>query len=261
MTQFYAGIDIGSTHAKVVIINESHDIVYHGLSKNKGNPIETIQYLIKKGRKKNHIRKRHLSVSKTGHFAKNINTDHDYLSEMKCLAAGARLICPDVRTIIDIGSFTNKVILLDESGKIFDYQRNDICSSGSGIFLELISKSLDVNIEQLPDLVRSSENPEHITSQCSIFAESEVIYLMNEGRKIADIAKGCCQSIVGRIVPLVQRLNPIEPMIMTGGVSKNMAVYQLLEQSLGLIFQQYSFDPQFVVAYGCAFLSKERREG
>lgn len=252
MKKYFAGVDIGSTHCKVVIIDQNTKIQHQNVQKVKGNPLDTVDKMIKDARNDLKIRKKSLQVAKTGYFTQNLNENDYVMSELSCLAAGARFAAPNVRTVIDIGSFTNKVVLLNKSGKIIDYQKNDICSSGSGVFLELICKSLDIDLKQMSKWTKKSQNPANISSQCSIFAESEVIYLMNDGRKIEDIVKGSCLSIIGRIIPLITRLNPKQPMIVCGGVAKNEAIRILLEEQLEIEFLDFKLDPQFIVALGAA---------
>jgi len=174
---------------------------------------------------------------------------------LKCLGAGVFALAPTVRTAIDTGSFTNKVIRLNNQGRITDYQTNDKCAAGAGMFLELVCKSLALSINEIGTIALSAQNPVPITSQCSIFAESEVIYLMNEGVSVPDIAAGACISVVGRLIPLVSKVGVERDIILTGGVGKNVKVIHALEKHLGVEFARYPLDPQFVSAFGAAKLA------
>ena len=158
---------------------------------------------------------------------------------------------------MDIGGFTNKIVRVDENGKIVDYMVNNICSSGSGVFISLICKSLDIDVSEIDKYAFQSTAQLPISSQCSIFAETEVIYLMNEGKSLEDIIAGACRSISGRLLPLILKvgLDSTCSIIITGGLGKSEFIKQDIEEQLKTKITASSLDPLYVSAYGCAVLS------
>ncbi len=264
------GIDIGSEFCKLVLVDGEKKILSTDLRKIGGDPEGTAHELLKAVAKRVNISKKDMkkkipivSCGRNGDLnAQKGNIE--YILEYNCLAEAALFIDPKIKTIVDTGGFVNKVIKMD-NGTIFDYSVNDICSSGAGIFLTLVSKSLDISLSDLGALARDAPNTISITSQCSIFAESEVIYLMNEGKSISEISAGVCESIVGRLVPQIQKLNPEPNFLFCGGVAKNLAIKESLEKFLAMPFVRYEdqIDPQFVAAFGAALLglSEKKKEG
>ncbi len=255
---YYIGIDAGSQFCKILVLDHELKISFRQNIPFVGDPegliIDRIKYLRKKVLKTS-VKELSISISGRNGETYEAKKNTHYFSEFQCLAKAAYTYDPEIRTVIDSGSFTNKVLKID-NGKILDYKINDICSSGSGIFLKLVSKSLDITLDQMTELALSSQKSIPITSQCSIFAESEVIYLMNEGHKLVDIAKGVCDSIVGRIIPQIQKISPEPDILFTGGVSKNTAIINGLEKALNTQVQLVNDDigREYFVAYGAALL-------
>jgi (R)-2-hydroxyacyl-CoA dehydratese activating ATPase len=261
---YYCGIDAGSTYCKIIIIDTNLKILHSNLSKIKGDPEETAGILFKEAIKNLKIKKKKIKTSITGQNGKILTTHFKapYILDITSLASGASGLVPNINILIDSGSFTNKIIKLDNDGKIIDYIINDICSSGSGIFLELVCKSLDISIEDMGKIALQSKNKVSITSQCSIFAESEVIYRMNEGNSVEDIAAGCCNSIVGRIIPNVVKMKPKPEILMSGGVAKNIAISTMIQKELDIPLCRIELDPQYIGAFGAAIISlKKIQEG
>ncbi len=257
---YFCGIDVGSTICKILIINESKQVVYKDAVVVGGDPEGAVSTSFENALKSLKIKKKDLqNIVLTGRNSDNVSLKKGKESELKSLATGAHTLAPSVRTVIDTGSFTNKVVRIDPNGQIVDYMTNDKCAAGAGMFLELVSKSLDLSITEIGTTAMSSQKPVPITSQCSIFAESEVIYLMNDGASVADIAAGACISVVGRLIPLVAKVGIEKEVVLTGGVGKNPMVIQALEKQLGVTLTRFELDPQYVGAYGAALIAFNER--
>jgi predicted CoA-substrate-specific enzyme activase len=221
-----------------------------------GDPEGAVTISIENALKALKIKKKELqNIVLTGRNSDNISLKKEKESELRSLAMGAHALAPNVRTIINTGSFTNKVVRIDPKGQIVDYMTNDKCAAGAGMFLELVGKSLDLSITDFGTIALSAQKPVPITSQCSIFAESEVIYLMNDGASVPDIAAGACISVVGRLIPLVAKVGVEKEVILTGGVGKNPMVVQALEKQLGITLAHFELDPQYVGAFGAAIIA------
>jgi predicted CoA-substrate-specific enzyme activase len=262
------GIDVGSEYCKIICLNEEKNIIFKDVRKVGGVPEmitkDLLDSAIKAIKKERISNNREYNINITGRNGEIVKDKriNSYILEYRSLAEAATFFDPSIKTIIDTGGFINKVIKLNQ-GRIVDYSVNDVCSSGAGIFLTLVCKSLDISFEELSKYALESETRIPITSQCSIFAESEVIYLMNEGKNISEIAAGVCESIVGRLVPQIQKINPQEKIIFTGGVSKIKAIRKYLESKLSFTFVDASedIDPQFFTAFGTAILGFKRDGG
>ena len=134
---------------------------------------------------------------------------------------------------------------------------NDKCAAGTGRFLEVMANALETKLEDMGEISLESNNPCLITAQCGIFAETEVISLIAEGRKVKDIIAGLHYSIASRILSLVNRIGLDLDITMTGGVAKNIGVIKALEDKLNVKLKQIQIDPQIIGALGASLFAKE----
>jgi (R)-2-hydroxyacyl-CoA dehydratese activating ATPase len=173
------------------------------------------------------------------------------ISEIKAHALGARFLFPSCRSIIDIGGQDVKVIALDSSGKVSRFEMNDRCAAGTGKFLEVMALKLDYSMEQLSASALKGKDGIKISSVCTVFAESEIIGLLNRGCSPEDISRSLHQSVVNRIKTMFSRVEAIGPTVITGGGSRNMALVRLFHESLqsDILTSEYS---QIAGSLGCA---------
>ena len=181
------------------------------------------------------------------------------VSEISCHGAGAAFLVPSVRTIIDIGGQDAKVIHVDARGGLEDFAMNDKCASGTGRFLEVMCRTLDVELEELGDMALRAREPVPLTDRCSIFCETEVLHHLQRGRSREDLAAGINRAMAERVAALARRTGARPEVTMTGGVAKNRAVRAELERLLGLRLVPCPMDPQLVGALGAAVLGAEGR--
>jgi predicted CoA-substrate-specific enzyme activase len=177
------------------------------------------------------------------------------ISEISCHGAGAHHLLPSVRTIIDIGGQDAKVIRVDERGEIDDFVMNDKCASGTGRFLEVMSRTLGVELEELGELALAARRAEELTSRCSIFCETEVLHALQRGVDRRALAAGITRAIGERAAALARRLGVEPETTMSGGVAKNAGVRAELERLLNLRLLACPADPQIVGALGAAVLA------
>ena len=194
----------------------------------------------------------------TGYGRLKVPFANENVSEITCHARGAHWLCPSVRTVVDIGGQDCKVMSMDDEGKVVEFVMNDKCAAGTGRFFEAMARALDCGLEGLSSLSLQSNNPAIITSQCSVFAESEVITLVNEGVDLADIAAGLHASIASRLNSMVRRVGLVEDVALTGGCAKNEGLVKALEEKLRVSVKKLPQDPQIVGAIGAALVAKER---
>jgi predicted CoA-substrate-specific enzyme activase len=180
------------------------------------------------------------------------------ISEITCHGRGAHFLVPSVRTVIDVGGQDTKVICVDASGNLMDFVMNDKCAAGTGRFLEAMSRSLGIPIERMADYYLAAGDACTITSMCSVFAESEVISLLNDGVDPGRIVRGLLQSLASRVASLGRRLGLVEDVVMTGGVAKNDGVRDAIEKRLQVELKGLNgTDPQLVGAIGAALIAAE----
>ncbi|MFH1540166.1 MAG: acyl-CoA dehydratase activase, partial [bacterium] len=184
------------------------------------------------------------------------------ISEITCHGRGAHFLLPSVRTVIDIGGQDTKAICIDSKGNLLDFAMNDKCAAGTGRFLEAMARSMEIPVEEMEKYYFGDGAPCTITSMCSVFAESEVINLINDGVELPRIVKGLLLSLAGRVASLSRRLGLVEDVVMTGGVAKNSGVREAVEKQLKIKLKSFNgADPQLVGALGAALIAADFAEG
>ncbi|MCU0845994.1 MAG: acyl-CoA dehydratase activase, partial [Spirochaetes bacterium] len=169
----------------------------------------------------------------TGYGRNSVSFADSSITEITCHAAGAHYLNPRIRSIIDIGGQDSKTISVDDAGRVKDFAMNDKCAAGTGRFLEVMARALEVDLDEFGTLSLRSVNPSKISSLCTVFAESEVISLISKGEIRDNIIAGIHESIAARVVAMAKRVGVVPPIMMTGGVAKNRGVVDALEKKLG----------------------------
>ena len=198
------------------------------------------------------------AIVATGYGRVSVPFAHETITEITCHGRGAFYFDPAVRTVIDIGGQDSKVIRIDERGRVLDFAMNDKCAAGTGRFLEVMAAALEVDLEELAALSAAAPRATPISSTCTVFAETEVVSLLAGGKDRAEIARGLHESIAARTSSLVYRVGLTERVMMTGGVAKNSAVVQALEEKLQLPITVPP-EPQIAGALGAALLAWEKK--
>jgi len=227
------GIDIGSITAKAAVMRDGSILAVRILrtgynAKNAGDQLfEGIVSGL--GLNPSGIQ----GIVATGYGRKSITFADRAVTEITCHAAGARYMNSTIRTVIDIGGQDSKVILLDETGRVKDFAMNDKCAAGTGRFLEVMARALEVDISDFGSLSLAADHPASISSLCTVFAESEVISLIAKGESRKNIIAGIHDSIAARVSAMAGRIRWIPPIMMTGGVAQNSGVVRSLEKKIG----------------------------
>lgn len=194
----------------------------------------------------------------TGYGRVRIPLADENVSEISCHGIGAFHLNPADRTLIDIGGQDCKVIRISPKGKVVDFAMNDKCAAGTGRFFEGMARVLEISLTDISELSLSSSDPAQISSQCTVFAESEVITLLNEGVSIEDIAAGINEAIAARLSSLVRKVGLEEEVSVSGGCAKNEGLMHSLEKKLGMEVKPLSMDPQIIGALGAALIANRR---
>jgi predicted CoA-substrate-specific enzyme activase len=252
-----AGCDVGSLTGKAVIMKDG-EIISFSIVPTTPKPERTAENAMNEALKKAGAKLEHIEyIVSTGYGREKIAFANANITEITCHGRGARWLVPTVSTVIDIGGQDCKVIVLDDEGNVSDFRMNDKCAAGTGRFLEVMAKALELELDELGPVSLKSQSPAVITSQCSVFAESEVVTLIAEGMDIPDIVAGIHKSIAGRLISMVKGIGARKDFTLTGGVAKNAGVVKFLEGEIGEI-KRIPVDPQIVGAIGAALIAKER---
>ena len=253
-----AGCDVGSLTGKAVIL-EDGEILSYSIVPTTPKPERTARNAMDKALKKGNLSLDNIEyIVGTGYGRVKIPFANSELSELTCHGRGAHSFVPSTRTIIDVGGQDCKVIKVDKNGKILDFTMNDKCAAGTGRFLEVMARTLELKLEELGPISLQSKNQAKITAQCSVFAETEVVSLMADGVDVADIVAGIHDAIASRIMSLVYRVGLEEDLTITGGVAKNLGVVAYLEKRMGVNAKKFPVDPQIIGAFGAALIAKEQ---
>ena len=255
----YAGLDVGSTTGKVVLLNEKEEILGWSVVKSSHGPQATADSAMKKAKEMAGIAEEEKPVYMvaTGYGRLNVVGVDEDISEISCHARGAVHVNPAVQTIVDIGGQDCKVISVNKKGRVVDFQMNDKCSAGTGRFFEVMTRVLDCSFEELSAEALKSTNPRQISKQCSVFAESEVISLVNNNVPLCDISAGIHDSIARRILGMIFKIG-LEPEVgLTGGCAQNPALVAALEKLLKVKLAKFDVNPQIMGALGAALYAKE----
>ena len=192
----------------------------------------------------------------TGYGRRKITFGDTVESEIACHARGAVWQVASVRTVIDIGWQDAKAIRLDERGNVLQYQYNDKCAAGTGRFLEVIADALGIELDALGPL--SEQATEHLTlsNQCVVFAETEILSLVNEGKETADIVCAMHRAVARRVVAMARSIGVAGDVAMAGGVAKNSGMFEALREALGMSLVRVPH-PQLNGAIGAALAAAE----
>ena len=248
------GIDIGASTAKVVVFD--NEILSAVVVPSKFDTVKTAEEIFEKGLEKANMTREDVDyIIATGYGRIMVPLASKTVTEITCHAAGAYYLDQNVRTVIDIGGQDSKGISLDDTGRVQDFVMNDKCAAGTGRFLEVMARALEVDLEDLGALSSKSQEKVSISSTCTVFAESEVISHKNQGKKKEDIIAGLHEAIASRIYSMVNQIPVRDKIMVTGGVAFNCGVVKALETKMGKKVT-IAEDPQIVGALGAALLAR-----
>ncbi len=256
-----AGCDIGSLSAKAIIM-EDNAVIGKGVVRAGTNPVDSAKEamaiaLADSGLSMEKIKR----IVATGYGKEMIPFANAVESEIVCHARGAFWNLQTARTVVDIGGQDAKAIRMDENGNVVRYLYNDKCASGTGRFLEVMADALNVSLDDMGEISSRSTEKLVISNQCVIFAETEVVSLVNEGRAVPDIIKALHAAMAGRVASMVLSIGTEDDIIMTGGVAKNSGLFAALSTSLKKpVHSMKNVDPQITGALGAALIASRMSE-
>lgn len=257
-----AGCDVGSLTSKAVVMimeNGSSCIVGASIIRSRTNPHVISEKALNEAMEKAGINRSRVECCVgTGYGRERMPFTDESASEIKCHAKGAHWLLPSARTVIDIGGQDCKAIQLDEKGNVIEFSTNDKCASGTGRFMEVMAKVLNIDLAELSSLSGKSTSPLTLASTCTVWAQADVINHLNSGMPIEDIAAGINTAMAGRVATLVSGLGLHDDVTMTGGGAKNLGLVQTLEHIIGRGIKKIrKSDPQLAGAIGAAIVAGE----
>ena len=255
MRNYFAGIDIGSTMTKAVILDDgiiasvigptgpehrrlANQVMEEALQR-ADLPFNAITYIVA-----------------TGYGRISVPFADRQVTEITCHARGIVSLFPNARTIIDIGGQDSKAITINAKGRPTNFVMNDKCAAGSGRFIEVIADSLGLRLEEMGDISLKSKSPAKISNICTIWAQQEVAARLAEGAPVPDLVAGIHESLADRVARMVKRLKVEKDVILTGGGGKNKGLIHALAKYLDCEILVPE-EPLITGALGAALLGKD----
>ena len=252
----FAGIDIGSTMTKVVIVDEKETNLASVIGPTGAEHRHLALKVMDEAIGQIGLSFEALDfIVATGYGRINVPFADKQITEITCHARGIRAIFPTVRIIIDIGGQDSKGIKLDAAGKVANFVMNDKCAAGTGRFLEVIAETLGVKLADMGDVSLTAKKYVKISNTCTVFAEHEVTSRLAEGATIPEIVAGLHESIAGRVVNMVRHLGIEKDVVVTGGGAKNIGLVKAIEDKVGFTVL-IPPEPFITGALGAALLGK-----
>ncbi len=255
---YTAGVDVGSTQTKAVIIDENLEIVGRALNDTGANVIVAAETAFETALNDSGLPADAIKyVIGTGYGRYKVTFGDDQVTEISCHGRGAVHMFPNTRTVIDMGGQDTKAIAVTDQGEIRDFCMNDKCAAGTGRFLGAASAALDIPLDDLGPTALKATRPVRISTTCTVFAETEILSWLGKGKKIEDILMGVHQSISARSIGLLRRVGIEEEVTFTGGVARNLGMVHVLNENMGLTMN-VSEESHFMGALGGALFAMDR---
>jgi benzoyl-CoA reductase subunit D len=229
------GIDVGSNFIKLVLMKYSDSPVLidkHTEKIRKRNPTQVADEMVQLMLEKNSLRYEDVAYLASTGEGDLIKRKRGHFYGMTTHARGAHFFYPDARTVVDLGALYVRCIRVDANARVADYKMTGQCASGSGQFLENISRYLGLSIEEVGEVSLQSSNPEISSGICAVLAETDVINMVSRGIKTPDIIKGIHLSIASRVIKLLGSLKAESPIVLTGGMALNKGMIQAIDETL-----------------------------
>lgn len=255
-----AGIDVGSTYTKAVILDEHGNILGHVLNHTGFKLTEVARQVYQSALDNAGLAESDISYVVATGFGRHMVTFSDaQVTDLTASARGATYFFPRTRTILDVGGQTMKATRIDDSSKVKSFRLNDKCAAGTGAFLEKTARYMGYGTAEIGPLVATSKQPVAISGVCAVFAESEVINQLSLGSAPADIMHGAVASLVGRSVQLMRRVQMEPEFTLIGGILRFETMARVVREHLKAEVNVPPEDlVQFVSALGAAILAQRR---
>ena len=257
---YTAGIDVGSTYTKAVILDRERRIVGRALARTGFKLAEAARSTLDSALQQAGLEAEEVQYTVSTGFGRYQVAFRDAnVTDLTAAARGAHLLYPATRTVLDVGGQTMKATKLDPAGRVKAFRLNDKCAAGTGAFLEKTARYMGYSIEEIGPLAATSKEPVAISGVCAVFAESEVINHLSQGCAPADIMHGAIVSLVDRAVQLMKRVQMEPEFALVGGMLRFETMVRVMRERLGDGAQVAEGElPQFIGALGAALLGQQR---
>lgn len=255
-----AGIDVGSTYTKAIILSEDKKILGKGMINTGFKLVQAAERAYQIALDQAKLPRSDVSYLATTGYGRFLIPFRDvYVTDITAQARGAMYFFPKTKTVLDIGGQTMKASRLDENGKVKSFRLNDKCAAGTGAFLEKTARYMDYRIEEIGPLIATSKEAVAISGVCAVFAESEVINHVSSGATPGDIMHGAIVSLVDRAVQLMKRVQCEPEYTLVGGILRFETLARVVQQKMAAPVNVPPDDfPQYTAALGAAILAQKR---
>ncbi len=259
--KYFGGCDVGSTYTKCVILDENGNMVADVTNRSKINPVQSAEIALNDAvaQVEGLSSAQDLSyLVGTGYGRNKVPFADENISEISCHAMGVHVTDPSVRAIIDIGGQDVKGIAIDTDGTVKNFAMNDKCAAGTGRFYEAMANAFEMSLPEFSKLSLEAKNTIPITAQCTVFAESEVISLVGEGKPMDEIAAGIQLAVAKRCFVMAKKAGAVDSITLTGGCAKNDGLKKAIEKVLKIKVVELKTDPQLMGALGAAEFARQK---
>lgn len=259
--KYFGGCDAGSTYTKCVIIDENGKIAAAVTKRSRINPVlsakDALDEAVSQVDGLNSAEELTYLIG-TGYGRNKVPFADENISEISCHAMGVHVTAPSVKAIIDIGGQDVKGIAIDTDGTVLNFAMNDKCAAGTGRFFESMARAFEMSLDEFSNLSLTAKNVIPITAQCAVFAESEVISLVGEGKPMEEIAAGIQLSVAKRCFVMAKKAGASDSVTLTGGCAKNEGLKKAIEKVLKINVVDLPTDPQLMGALGAAEYARQK---
>lgn len=259
--KYFGGCDAGSTYTKCVIIDENGKIAAAVTKRSRINPVlsakDALDEAVSQVDGLNSAEELTYLIG-TGYGRNKVPFADENISEISCHAMGVHVTAPSVKVIIDIGGQDVKGIAIDTDGTVLNFAMNDKCAAGTGRFFESMARAFEMSLDEFSNLSLTAKNVIPITAQCAVFAESEVISLVGEGKPMEEIAAGIQLSVAKRCFVMAKKAGAADSVTLTGGCAKNEGLKKAIEKVLKINVVDLPTDPQLMGALGAAEYARQK---
>lgn len=254
----FAGVDMGSAFIKAVLVNQKKNMAF-GIRASGGHYKETAGSVLEEVCSQAGLSREQLSgIVVTGVGAESAPFSARVVSDISCQARGCRTLFPSARTVIDIGGQFTRAVRLTPQGRVADFLISEKCAAGSGRFLQVMARILQIEWEAIGPLSLKSERPVEFSTNCAVFAESETVSRLAEGARPEDLLAGVHRAMAAKVAMLAKRLKMEPEVVLTGGGAEDAGLVRAVSEALGLEVLVPG-NPRVTAALGAACLAEENQ--
>ncbi len=255
MAQMVLGCDIGTGFTKAVVLQDG-EFVYGTRVETQARPNRAMEQAIEnitadKGFKPDDFD----DIVVTGWGQGKASAKYKTAATIKCLARAAVWAEPSCRSVLCMGTQQSAALSVNDKGRVLRYMMNDKCASGAGMFLQVILQALGCSVEECAEIAGSADKKLSMSSQCAVFAESEVVSLINDGESVANIVSAILDSLSKNIASLCKKVNAKDALVLGGGLANNERIFELLQGGLRKKLHVFRPEPDLIAAVGAALSS------